>query len=90
MPAALAARREYSEFAAGETILAISAPKDSAAGRSCGERCARLNSVMEELAAGLKQYAPQLVEGNKLLLAVMDGEHSINSTMMRLALRRLV
>eukprot|EP01043_Picozoa_sp_COSAG02_P004339 COSAG02_NODE_112_length_35994_cov_12.152695_9_plen_85_part_00 len=77
VPAALAAKRDYSNFAAGETILAVSAPDDSAAGHSCGERCARLNHVMRELAAGLKQHAPQLVEENKLLLAVMDGEHSI-------------
>jgi hypothetical protein len=80
VPAALAAKRDYSNFAAGETILAVSAPDDSAAGHSCGERCARLNHVMRELAAGLKQHAPQLVEENKLLLAVMDGEHSIYST----------
>ena len=79
VPAALAATREYSKFAAGETIVAISALDDSAAGRSCGERCARLNHVMEELAVGLKQHASHLVEENKLLLAVMDGEYGIAS-----------
>ena len=75
VPAALAAKKGYADYDAGETILAVSVPDDSAAGRSCGERCASLNRVMEQLAAGLKQHAPQLVEDKRLLLAVMDGEH---------------
>ena len=81
VPDVLAARRDYADYAGGETILAISAPEDSAAGRSCGERCVILNRVMERLAAGLKQHAPQLVEKNRLLLATMDGEHTLGRTL---------
>lgn len=76
VPSALAARGDYADYAAGETILAISVPDDSAAGKSCGERCASLNHVMERLAAGLKEHAPQLVDEKRLLLTIMDGEHS--------------
>lgn len=76
-PAALAARDQFADYAGGETILAISAPDDSAAGHSCGERCVILNRAMENLAAGLKQHAPQLVNGKRLLLAVMDGKHCV-------------
>ena len=81
VPDVLAAASDYADYAAGETILAISAPEDSAAGRSCGERCVILNRVMERLAAGLKQHAPQLVEKNRLLLATMDGEHTLGRTL---------
>ena len=42
--------KEYKAFDGGETLLAVSAPDDTAAGQSCGERCASLNRVMEELA----------------------------------------
>lgn len=70
---ALAATGEYSGYAHGETLLAVSAPGDSAAGRACGERCASLNRAFEDLAAVLAVHEPSLTSEKRLLLATLDG-----------------